>query len=115
MLARDTLFLLTPGFEDKGVISFCPYAAQVVGFLGYYPQVRATLDIVELAWPKPRHPLVDYLGEDNQASPMLILGPDAAPPPERVNIATHGEYRYIAKTIEIIRYLAATRGVPGPH
>ena len=115
MITRDTLFMLKPGFEDQGRVCFCPYAAQVAGFLSYYPQVRDTLDIVELAWPRPRKPLVDLLGEENQATPILVLGPDAAPAPERVTIATHGEYRFVAKTIEVIRYLAATRGVPGPH
>lgn len=115
MVTRDTLFMLEPGFEDQGRVSFCPFAAQVEGFLSYYPQVRGTVDIVPLGWAKPRQPLVDLLGPANQATPILILGPDAAPAPDKVTIATHGEHRFIAKTIEILRYLAHTRGVPGPH
>jgi hypothetical protein len=115
MITRDTLFMLRPGFEDNGRICFCPFAAQVTGFLTYYPPVRDTLDIVLLGWPKPRAPLVELLGEEHQATPILILGPDAAPAPDRVTIAEANGYRFVAKTIEVIRYLAATRGVPGPH
>ncbi len=111
---KDQLFVLRPGFTDKGTTYYCPYSAQVMGFLAYYPQVKASLDLVELDFPKPRHPLVDLVGDKHQAAPMLVLGGE----PENVADVSVGEangHRFVEKTIEILRYLAATRGVPSPH
>ena len=111
---KDTLYVLRPGFQDKGATYFCPYSAQVMGFLSYYPEVRATLEIVEIEFPKPRHPLSDVLGEDHQSAPMLVLAGEG----ETVTNVTvaHAKGRaYVEKTIEILRYLAATRGTPLPH
>ena len=112
---RDTLFVLRPSFQDGDTTWFCPYSAQVLGFLTYYPAVRATLDVVELDFPRPRHPLSDLVGEDHQAAPMLVLGgPPAVVDGVRVDTA-RGGHHFVERTIEILRYLAATRGVPLPH
>jgi hypothetical protein len=111
---KDTLFVLAPGFEDKGALYFCPFAAQVIGFLSYYPQIKDSLTIVELAFPKPRTPLSDLLGEAHQAAPMLVLGGEPVEVPN-VTIAEANGHRYVEKTQQILRYLAATRGVPYPH
>jgi len=112
---KDKLFVFRPGFTDHGTEYFCPYSAQVVGFLAYYPQVRDSLEVIELtSFDKPRRPLSDLLGEKHQAAPMLVLGRE----PAQVADVTVGEangHRFVEKTIEILRYLAATRGVPGPH
>jgi hypothetical protein len=112
---RDTLYVLRPGFEDQGQGWFCPYSAQVVGMLTYYPQLRETVDVVELGFEKPRQPVAELIGESNQSLPVLLLG-DAAP--ESVPGVTIGEvhgHRFVTRTIEILRYLAATRGLPPPH
>ena len=110
----DTLYVLRPGFTEEGRRWFCPYSAQVVGFLAYYPQVRATIELVELEFPKPRHPLVDVLGPEHQAAPMLVLaGKPAAV--EGVVVGTARGVHFVAKTVQILRYLAATRNVPAPH
>jgi hypothetical protein len=111
---KDQLFVLRPGFTDKGTIYFCPYSAQVIGFLTYYPQVRDTVELIELEFPKPRHPLVDLVGEQHQAAPMLVLAGEPASVDE-VTIGDANGHRYVEKTIEILRYLAATRGTPVPH
>lgn len=111
---KDTLFVFRPGFTDKGGTWFCPYSAQVMGFLAYYPEVEKTLDVVEIGFRKPREALVQLLGEDHQAAPILVLGGE----PAHVEGVTVGEaegHRFVEKTIEILRYLAATRAVPGPH
>ena len=111
---KDTLFVLSPGFMDKGSIFFCPFSAQVIGFLSYYPQIRDTVDVIELGFEKPRKPLADLLGEAHQAAPMLVLGGEAVPVPE-VHIGEANGHKYVEKTKEILRYLAATRSVPLPH
>ena len=111
---KDTVYLLRPGFDDQGTTYFCPYSAQVVGFLAYYPQVRESIDVIELGFVKPREPLASLLGADHQSAPMLVLGGERVEVP-RVTIHEANGHAYVEKTIEILRYLAATRGVPTPH
>ncbi len=111
---KDSLFVFRPGFDDGGKPYFCPYCAQVIGMLTYFPHVRDTLDVIELEFEKPRHPLSDLLGDAHQSAPVLVLrGEGVAVPDVRIDQANG--HRFITKTIEILRYLAATRGVPSPH
>lgn len=115
-MERDVLFVLTPGFSDRGETWFCPYSAQVIGFLSYYPEVRATLDVRELDFPRPRRPMVELVGEEHQAAPLLVLAAGAEPEPvSGVTIERAQGRAFVEKTVEILRYLAATRGVPAPH
>ena len=111
---KDRLFVLRPSFDDKGTSYFCPYSAQVMGFLGYYPHVRDSLDVIELDFAKPRKPLSDLLGEDHQSAPMLVLGDTRVDVPE-VTIQEANGNAFVEKTMQILRYLAATRSTPMPH
>jgi hypothetical protein len=111
---KDQLFLLRPGFDDGGTLYFCPYCAQVVGFLTYFPQVRDTLEIRELEFPRPRKPIVDLVGEANQGMPLLVLGDAPADVPD-VTIEEVNGHRFVKNAIAILRYLAVTRRVPVPH
>lgn len=112
---KDKLFVFRPGFTDQGTAYFCPYSAQVMGFLGYYPQVRDSLEVIELtSFAKPRTPLVDLLGEKHQSAPMLVLAGEPVSVPN-VTVGEANGHRFVEKTIEILRYLAATRSVPAPH
>jgi hypothetical protein len=113
---RDLLFVLRPGFTDRGTRWFCPYSAQVVGFLSYYPQVRATVELCELEFARPRQPIALLVGEEHQAAPLLLLAAGADPAVvDQVTIGEAKGRRFVEKTIEILRYLAATRGLPAPH
>ncbi len=103
-----------PGFVEHGTSYFCPYSAQVIGFLAYYPQVRDTVELVELGFARPRQPLIDLLGPEHQAAPMLVLAGPAATVPG-VHVRESAGRHYVEKTLEILRYLAVTRGVPVPH
>lgn len=114
MNPRDLLFVLRPGFEDKGQTWFCPFSAQVIGFLTYYPEIEATLELREMPFPKPRTGLVELVGEANQSMPCLVLGA-GSPAVAGVTIGEYEGHRFVGKTIEILRYLATTRGVPLPH
>jgi hypothetical protein len=111
---KDTLYVLRPGFDDGGTSYFCPYCAQVMGFLAYFPAVRDTLSIVELDFPRPRAPLVDLLGEANQSLPKLVLAA-GAPDVPGVEISESNGHRFVASTMPILKYLATTRGTPLPH
>jgi hypothetical protein len=86
----------------------------VIGFLVYYPQVRSTIELIEMEFPRPRHVLVDLLGEAHQSAPMLVLDGDGVDVPDVTRQRVNG-HTFVEKTTQILRYLAATRGVPGPH
>jgi len=111
---KDTILLLRPGFDDGGTSYFCPYCAQIVGFLTYFPAVRDTLEIVELDYPRPRRALVELLGEEHQSMPKLVLGGEPIAVPG-VEIWVANGRRFVTGTLEILKYLAATRGTPIPH
>jgi hypothetical protein len=110
---KDTLFVLRPGFDDKGQRWFCPYSAQVIGYLAYYPGVRDSIDLVELEFPRPREPVVSLVGEEHQSAPILVLGGE--PAEVGVPVGEAKGRRFVEKTIDILRYLARTRGTPDPH
>jgi DUF3088 family protein len=111
---KDTLFVLRPGFTDRGASYFCPYCAQVIGFLTYYPQVRDTIELVEVEFPRPRKQVIDLVGEANQGLPLLVLAGEPVAVPN-VTIDEANGHRFVKDAISIVRYLAATRGVPLPH
>jgi hypothetical protein len=111
---KDTLFVFRPGFADKGTAYFCPFSAQVIGFLSYYPAVRDSIHLVELDFPRPRVPVVELVGELHQALPLLVLGGDPVIVPD-VQIGLANGNRFIEKTVQILKYLAATRSCPMPH
>jgi hypothetical protein len=111
---KDTLFVLRPGFDDKGNTYFCPFSAQVIGFLDYYPAVRDSIDLIEIDFPKPRVQVVAMVGELHQAVPLLVLGGDPVIVPD-VRIDQAGGNFFVEKTIQILKYLAATRSCPMPH
>ena len=111
---KDTLYVLKPDFDDGGTTYFCPFSAQVIGFLSYYPHVRDSLNVVELGFAKPRKPLSDILDEQHQAAPMLVLAGDGVAVPG-IAISEVNGTKFVEKTKEILRYLAATRSVAMPH
>jgi hypothetical protein len=111
---KDRLFVLKPGFEDQGTSYVCPFSAQVIGFLTYYPAVRDSLEVIEIDFPKPRTPLSSLLGEDHQSAPMLVLGSTPVDVPG-VTVGHANGHAFVEKTMQILRYLAATRSVPMPH
>jgi hypothetical protein len=111
---KDKLFVYRPGFVEDGTTYFCPYSAQVVGFLSYYPQVRDTVELIELDFASSRQPLVELVGEGHKAAPMLVLAGPAVRVPD-VKIDEANSHQFVEKTTEILRYLAATRRTPAPH
>lgn len=113
--ARDTLILLRPGFLDKGTRWFCPFSAQVMGYLAYFPDVRDSLEVVEIDFAKPRALLVELLGDGSKGLPLLVLHESSKAEVPGVHISEANGRRYVEKTVEIMRYLAATRGTPPPH
>jgi hypothetical protein len=82
-MGRHVLFQLNPWFETNGEGPFyCPDCASVAGFFHYCPQVLEKIDVVTVAFPRPRQAVIDLLGMENQGCPVLVLAPDSPVPPE---------------------------------
>ena len=113
-MTRSTLFLLPPGFVDRGRREFCPEFAEIWGFLHYYPAIREALDIRYETLAHPRAALVGLLGEGRWNCPTLILSEDA-PETDSAAIKTANGRRYLGSAREIARYFAGVYGTPFPR
>ena len=112
-MARDTLFLLQPGFADPKRTDgpfICPHCNQIEGFLASFPELAKGIDVHRLPFPRPRQLVIDLVGEDNQGLPLLIL---AGPAPD--DAKAHGEVRFVSETRRILELLAERHGFPRLH
>ena len=111
-MKRDTLFLLPPGFEDRGQRQYCPECAEIWGVLAYYPAIRDTLNFVYQPVAHPRSGLVDRLGEGRWNCPTLVLGGDN---PDGPNVQHANGQPYLDNAKDIGRYWAAQYGTAHPR
>lgn len=98
----DTLYLLTPGFEDPAypdMTFYCWHCALMEGVLTSFPEIGADLDVKRIAWPRPRAELVELLGKENQSLPVLILDDGG----------------FIDDKDSILEALSERHGFPEPH
>lgn len=112
-MAKDTLFLIAPGFEDPkhpGVRFVCPYCNQVEGLLASFPDLAARLDVRRVGFARPREAVIAAVGEENQGLPLLVFAGDA---PE--DAARHGETRFVQDTKRILELLSERHGFPRLH
>ncbi|QIG80706.1 DUF3088 family protein [Stakelama tenebrarum] len=76
-MTRDTLFLLDNDWPDPAYGGerrfYCKDCITVEGLLAAFPDRAANIDVVRVAWPRPRQPLVDALGEEYQDCPALLF------------------------------------------
>ena len=79
---------------------------------GFYPHLRKQLQVAYLDHPRPRHALLDEVGEAHQGCPILVLD-DAFDWPEAQVSAETG--RRFLQDETIIPYLAARYGIGMPH
>lgn len=112
-MAKDTLFLIAPGFEDPkhpGVTFVCPHCNQIEGLLAAFPDLAERLDIHRVGFTRPREAVIAQVGEQNQSLPLLIFSGDA---PEDATV--HGDKRFIQDTKRILSLLAERHGFPQLH
>ncbi|MDR6903583.1 DUF3088 domain-containing protein [Rhizobium miluonense] len=112
-MARDKLFLISPGFADPkhtGVSFVCPFCNAIEGLLASFPDLAAAIDVERVAFLRPREKVIKVAGEENQSLPLLILADN---PP-----ADAGEWngtRFINSTDRILELLAERHGFPRLH
>jgi len=110
-MSRDTLFLLEAGFSrpdhpaDQRFV--CPHSNLLEGLLAVQPALAERIEIQHLPFPRPRQPVIELLGEENQSLPVLILDP-ASPVPEGAK--QYGGHHYLQDARQIADYLAAQHG-----
>lgn len=77
MSARDTLFVLDTDWADPAYGGerrfYCKDCITVEGLLAAFPERAANIELVRVAWPRPRAAVVARLGEDNQNLPALAF------------------------------------------
>lgn len=112
---RDKLIILLPDFEDPafpGRRFFCWHCVLLEGVLASFPQLEDTLEVIRVAWPKPRQEVVDLLGPENQDLPVMVLADDA---PLGLETGTAKQRRFVAGKDAILKVLVARHGIPEPH
>lgn len=115
MTGRDTLFLLRPGFSDPaypGQRFYCWHCALLEGVLASFPELAGKLDVVRIPWLRPRQPVIDLVGEDNQSLPLLVLAEGGT---SRHATGSHGVRAFIADKDAILAALSERHGFPDPH
>ncbi len=113
-MARDTLFLLPPGFAANDQREFCPECAELWGVLSWFPALKETLDIVYVGIEHPRAPITALLGEGRHNAPTLVLHPDS-PRAEGLAYAEVNGHAYLPSARLIAKHFAALHGTPVPR
>jgi hypothetical protein len=112
---RDKLFILRPDFTDPaypGKRFYCWHCALMEGVLASFPQLAERLDVERVAWPRPRQPVVDMVGEAHQSLPLLVLASG------ETSVHQAGVFNgraFIDDKDKILAALSERHGFPDPH
>jgi hypothetical protein len=75
-MTRDTLFLLDTDWADPAYGGerhfYCKDSMTVEGLLATFPERAKNIDLIRVAWPRPRAAVVEAIGEENQNLPALV-------------------------------------------
>lgn len=82
------------------------------GLIASFPDMASKLDVLRIAWPRPRDTLTKILGPNNQSLPVLIL---ADSPPEGILAKTYNGISFINEKDTILQALSLIYGIPAPH
>jgi hypothetical protein len=117
-MTKDQLFLLPGSFLDPSAGSgtfHCMECARVEGLLSYQPALRAQLDVRYANFARPRHEIIELLGEPHQGCPTLVV---ASPSSANLGLvqksSVTGNY-FCAGVDAITAYLIAAYGASSPH
>lgn len=114
-MTRDRLFLLRPDFVDPaypGQRFYCWHCALLEGVLASFPALTGRIDVERVAWPRPRHAVIDLVGEENQSLPLLVLADDA---PAELATGEKDGVRFVAGREALLDVLSRRHGIPVPH
>jgi hypothetical protein len=76
-MIRDRLFILDNDFADPAFGGqrrfYCKDCITLEGLLAAFPALAAKLDVIRVAYPRPRAEVIQAIGESNQNLPALAL------------------------------------------
>ena len=104
-MKKPVLFVLKMPFQDHEMPSisndgwFCTHCAMIEGALAINTHWENHIEVRRIAHKKPRKEVIEYLGEQNQWLPVLIIN----------------DREHITDPIEITAYLAKCFGGAAPH
>jgi len=101
-VTRDRLFLLDHEFTDPafpGRDFYCRECILIEGLLASFPERAAGLDVVHVAWPRPRTPVIEAIGEEHQSLPALVFA----------------EGGFVSEIGAMLDALHTRHGFPEPH
>jgi hypothetical protein len=111
----DRLYILDTQFDDPafpGQSFYCRDCITVDGLLSAFPKAAATLEIVRIAYPRPRQDVIALLGEANQNLPVLVLDNDA--PADLADGEHEGTY-FVGDLKALLHALHIRHGFPEAH
>ena len=116
----EKLFLLKPKFQDIKVDGtqqdyYCPHCAMVEGVLAYYPDLRKSIEVIYIDFPRPRKLLVELVGEENQGCPNLVISKDINTSIVMDYFNNYGDVLFVNKKELILKYLADKYQIGKPH
>lgn len=115
MAVKDQLYLLRPGFMNAGIGPlYCSDSAPVEGVLSFFPDLRKSIDVHYIEFPRPRSVLVEALGEERQSVPVLILAPGRALRKDMPEAKTARGRSFFNDERSIRQYLSLQYGLPTP-
>ena len=112
---RDKLIILAPDFIDPaypGTRFYRWHCALMEGVLASFPALTERLDVVRVAFPRPRQEVIALIGEENQSLPVLVLADDA---PDDIATGSHHGRRFVAGKAAILAALSRRHGIPEAH
>lgn len=109
---KDQLYLMQPGFVNAGLGPFyCSDSVSIEGMLSFFPELREKADVHYISFPRPRQPLIDAIGEDNQSVPVLILAAESVLP-ENMHAERALGQRFLSDEKLIRQYLSTAFNLP---
>ena len=113
MSVKDQLYLLRPGFMNAGIGPlYCSDSAPVEGVLSFFPNLRKLIDVHYIEFPRPRAVLVEALGEEYQAVPVLIIAPGSTLRKEMAEVKSAHGRSFLNDQKSIRQYLSLQYGLP---
>ncbi|MBU0969109.1 MAG: DUF3088 domain-containing protein [Proteobacteria bacterium] len=114
-MKKHVLYMLIPWTEANGQGPFyCPDCGVVEGFLAYSPEVRNHIQIVQVAYQRPRPPVIEALGAENQGCPVLVLG-EGTPLPEAAKKSFSTGRYFMDDAVGICDFLGKVYQTTRPH
>lgn len=115
MTVRDRLYFLHALFSDPALPGrqfYCRDCTAIEGLLKSFPDRATKLEVIRIAFPRPRDAVIAAIGEANQNLPVLVLADDA---PADLADGEHQGTRFVGDFKRLLHALHVRHGFPEAH